>query len=228
MQMTEAFASTVAVTVPIFALAAGAEARGIRERLRRPDPQWEQEFAAYNAEHELDLGQAPSEVFAFLKDIPGVSAAYKVERALAIAGGVVWLVVFLLLGITEMRCLIWLADGATPGDPGLAQFSAVSIGLAMFTLIVAPVVYLLVPIGLSVDLIPKGLKQAVGPKLGDSNARGFVKQVLTELEGAVERASDNYAEKKPAETADREPPQEPGQYPGGGPSAEASGPNAST
>ena len=46
-QMTEAFASAVTVSVPIFALAAGAEARAIRERLRRPDPKWEQDFAAY-------------------------------------------------------------------------------------------------------------------------------------------------------------------------------------
>jgi hypothetical protein len=38
MLMTETFASAVAVIVPIFALAAGAEARGIRERLRQPDP----------------------------------------------------------------------------------------------------------------------------------------------------------------------------------------------
>jgi hypothetical protein len=134
-----------------------------------------------------------------------------VERGLAIVGGAIWLVVFVLLGITEMLSLIWLADGAVPGDPGLAQFSAVSIGLAMLTLILAPVAYLLVPIGLSVDLIPKGLKQAVGPKLGDSDARGFFKQVLTELEGAVERASETHGEKKPAEAADREAPKEPDQ-----------------
>ena len=138
-----------------------------------------------------------------------MSTAYKVEHALAIAGAIVWLVVFLLLGITEMRSLFWLADGAVPGDPGLAQFSAISIGLAMFTLIVAPVVYLLVPIRLSVDLIPKGLKQTVGPKLGDSTARGFFKQVLTELEGAVELASETYGEKQPAEAADGEAPTEP-------------------
>ena len=62
-----------------------------------------------------------------------------------------------------------------------------------------------------VDLIPKGLKEAVGPKLGDSNARGFFKQVLTELEGAVERAGETYGEKKPAEAADREAPTEPDQ-----------------
>src|ERR1700681_3630574 len=40
MQMTEAFASAVTVSVPIFALAAGAEARGVRDRLRRPDQEW--------------------------------------------------------------------------------------------------------------------------------------------------------------------------------------------
>ena len=211
MQMTEAFASAVAVIVPIFALAAGAEARGIRERLRQPDPQWEREFAAYNAEHELDLNQAPREVFAYLKDVPGVSALYKVERAMAIAGAIIWLIVFVLLGITEIRCLIWLGDGASPGDPALAQFSAFSIGLAMLTLILAPVVYLIVPIGLSFDVIPHGLKEAVGPKLRDPKTRDFVKQVLAELEGAVERASDTHAEKKPADAAGREPPQKPDQ-----------------
>ena len=56
-----------------------------------------------------------------------------------------------------------------------------------------------------------GLKAAVGPKLADSNGRDFFKQVLTELEGAVERASDTHAEKKAAAAADREPPQEPDQ-----------------
>jgi hypothetical protein len=33
--------------------------------------------------------------------------------------------------------------------------------------------------------------------------------VLTEREGAVERASESYGEKKPAEAADREAPSEP-------------------
>ncbi len=211
MQMTEAYASAVAVIVPIFALAAGAEARGIRERLRRPDPQWEREFAAYNAEHELDMDKAPSDVFAYLKDVPGLSRLYKAERAMAIVGAVVWLVVFVMLGIAELGSLIWLADGAVPGDPGLAQFSAVSIGLAMLTLIVAPVFYLLVPLRLSIDLIPKGLKDAVGPKLRDASGRDFFKQVLTELEGAVERAGDSYGAKKPAEATDGEAPKEPDQ-----------------
>jgi hypothetical protein len=55
------------------------------------------------------------------------------------------------------------------------------------------------------------VREAVGPKLGDSNARGFFKQVLTELEGAVERAGETYGEKKPAEAANREAPTEPDQ-----------------
>lgn len=212
MLMTEAFASAVAVIVPIFALAAGAEARGIRERLRQPDPQWEREFAAYSAKHDLDHTQGPGEIFAYLKDVPIMSTLYKVERGMAIGGAIVWLVVFLMLGITEMNCLIWLADGAVPGDPGLAQFSVVSIGLAMLSLILAPLVYLVVPLGLSVDLIPKGLKEAVGQKLGDAGGRGFVRQVLTELEGAVDRASETYSEKKPTDPAGQEvPPPDPDQ-----------------
>ena len=160
------------------------------------------------------MSQGPGEIFGYLKGVPIMSTLYKVERATAIVGAVVWLVVFLLLGITEMRCLIWLADGAVPGDPGLAQFSAVSIGLAMLTLIVAPVVYLVMPLALTVDLIPKSLKEAVGPKLSDVHGPGFVRQVLTELEGAIERASDTHAGQKPAvaaEAAEAEPPSNPGQ-----------------
>ena len=67
------------------------------------------------------------------------------------------------------------------------------------------------PLGLSGDLIPKGLKEAVGQKLGDAGGRGFVKQVLTELEGAVERASESYTEKKPTGPAGQEAPREPDQ-----------------
>jgi hypothetical protein len=36
-------------------------------------------------------------------------------------------------------------------------------------------------------------------------------EVLTELEGAVERASDTYGEKKQPDAADREPPADPAQ-----------------
>jgi hypothetical protein len=37
MQMTEAFAGAVTVSIPIFALAAGSGARALRDRLKQPD-----------------------------------------------------------------------------------------------------------------------------------------------------------------------------------------------
>jgi hypothetical protein len=36
-QMTEAFAGAIAVSIPIFALAAATEARALRDRLKKPD-----------------------------------------------------------------------------------------------------------------------------------------------------------------------------------------------
>jgi len=190
MQMTEAFASAVTVTVPIFVLAAGAEARGIRERLRRPDERWERNFAAYQSGHELDLSGRPSDVFAYFKGVPGLSRLYVVERALAIGSALVWLAVFVLLGIAELRCLVWLADGARAGDSSLAAFSVIVIAAAMAALIVAPTLYFLVPLMLPLDVIPQGLKDAVGPKLGDQRAKGFIKLALQEFEGAMERAGE--------------------------------------
>lgn len=190
MHMTEAFASAVAVSVPIFALAAGAEARGVRERLRRPDRQWEQDYAAHSAGHELDLDDRPSEVFAYFKGVPGLSKAYLADRAVAIGAALAWLAVFVLLGVTELRCLVWLADGEPPGNPGLATFALVAIGSAMAALIVAPTLYLLVPLRLPLDVIPQGLKDTVGPKLSGKKGRGFVRLAFHELEGAMERAAD--------------------------------------
>jgi len=52
--------------------------------------------------------------------VPGLSKLYVVERAMAIGSALVWLAVFVLLGVAELRCLVWLADGAPPGDSGLA------------------------------------------------------------------------------------------------------------
>jgi hypothetical protein len=204
-QMTEAFASAVTVTVPILALAAGAEARAVRDRLRRPDEEWEKKFEAHAAAHEFDPALPPAEVLAYFKDVPGVSKAYVVERALAIAGAIVWLVVFVLLAITELLSLVWLGDETGPGDSGLASFSVITIGLALAALIMAPALYLFVPVLLPLDLLPHGLKKAVAPKLAGKQGRGFVKVLLTELEGALERAVEKSEE--PAETrADDEPP----------------------
>jgi hypothetical protein len=198
MQMTEAFASAVTVSVPIFALAAGAEARAIRERLRRPDQQWEQEFSAYRAEHELDLNGRPSDIMGYFKGVPGLSKLYVVERVLAIGGALVWLVVFVLLAITELRSLVWLADGAPPGDSGLATFAMIAIASALVALIIAPTLYFLIPLSLPLDVIPHGLKETVAPKLRDKAGRGFIRLAFQELEGAIERAADKL------ESAERE------------------------
>ena len=189
-QMTEGFAAAVTVSIPIFALAAGAEARSIRDRLQRPDPEWERDFAQLSAEHELDPGGSAAQVFAYFKNVPKLSRLYTFERVLAIAGAIVWLVVFVLLTIAEFLPLVWLADGSPAGHGGLAAFTLWSIGLAMATLIAAPALYLAVPLLLPLDLIPAGLTKAVLPKVASDEGRGFVRRLMSELEGAIDRAGD--------------------------------------
>ena len=83
-----------------------------------------------------------------------MSKAYVVERGLAIASAIVWLVVFVLLAVTELLGLVWLGDGGGPGDSGLATFSVVTIALALAALIMAPAIYLFVPVLLPLDLVP--------------------------------------------------------------------------
>jgi hypothetical protein len=191
MQMTVAFAGAVTVSIPIFALAAGTEARALRDRLKQRDQEWERQFAVYQAEHKLDVDGPPAEAVAYFRGLPGLPKRYLAERVTAIASAAVWLAVFVVLTIAELRCLVWLADGARPGNQGLATFSVVSIGIAMVALIMAPAVYLALPLMLPFDVIPQGLKDAVGPKLATTTGRGFVKQVFSELEGALERAADH-------------------------------------
>lgn len=205
-QMTDSFASAVTVSIPIFVLAAGAEARAIRERLKRPDENWEQQFSQYRAEHDVTESGHPTEMLRYYRGVPWVSKLYLAERLVAIAGAVAWLVVFVLLAIAELRSLVWLADGARPGNSGLASFSLLTIGLAMAALIIAPAAYLLVPLTLPLDLMPQGLREDVKSKLGQEKTRGFFKLVLSELDGALERAGDKFAEEA---EADGHPP--PGQ-----------------
>jgi hypothetical protein len=197
MEMTDGFAAAVTVSIPIFALAAGAEARSIRDRLKRPDEQWERDFARYDAKHELDPSGSAAEVLAYFKGLPKLGRLHTIERAIALAGAVVWLVVFVLLTIAEVMSLLWLADGEPHGHSGLATFSLVSIALAMVALIVAPALYLALPLLLSIDLIPVGLTKAVLPKATSERGRSFIRNMFAELEGAVERAAES------AESADR-------------------------
>jgi hypothetical protein len=221
--MTVAYASAVTVSIPIFVLAAGAEARAVRERLRRPDPEWERAFADYRAEHKLDLAGRPSEVFGYFRGVPWVSRLYLAERILAICAALVWLAVFVLLAVAELRSLVWLADGSPPGNTGLAGFALLSVAVAMAALILAPAAYLLVPLALPFDLIPKGLKDEVKTKIGEGKSRSFLRLTLSELEGAVDRAASKLDDETGRTAA---PTGEPGEGPeqATGPAEQATGP----
>jgi hypothetical protein len=193
-QMTEAFASAVTVSIPIFVLAAGAEARAVRERLKRPDENWEREFAQYRTQHDPEAATRPVEMLRYYRNVPWVSRLYLAERLIAIAAALGWLAVFVLLAIAEVRSLVWLGDGAVPGNSGLASFSLLSIAIAMAALIIAPAAYLLAPLALPFDLLPKGLKDDVKSKLGTEKSKGFFRLVFSELEGALDRGVDKFAE----------------------------------
>lgn len=188
--MTGAFAAAVTVCVPILALAAGAEARATRERVRRPDEAWEKAFAEYQKEHELDPGKPHAEALEYFIGLPAVSKAFIAERLAAVAAAVSWLVVFVLLAIDELLSLVWLADGARGADGGLATFSVVTIGLALAALIIAPAIYLMVPALLPLDLVPQGLKKAIGPKMATVSGRDLLRHMAREFETAVERAAE--------------------------------------
>ena len=187
--MTEAFASAVAVTVPILALAAGAEVRAVRERVRRPDEEWEKAFAAYAEEHKLDLDKPHAEALKYFAGLPAMPKSLVAERVAAVTGAFTWLVVFVLLTVTELLSLVWLGDGARGADPGLAEFSVVTVGIALAALVVSPAVYLLFPLLLTADLVPHGLRKAVGPKLVTVKGRDLLRHMAAEFENAVEHAA---------------------------------------
>lgn len=214
MQMTDGYASAVTVSIPIFVLAAGAEARAIRERLKRPDEKWEREFADYRAEHGAEAATRPAEMLRYYRGVPWVSRLYLAERLMAIAAAMAWLVVFVLLAVAELRSLVWLADGARPGNSGLAGFCLLAIGIAMAALIIAPAAYLLAPLTLSIDLLPKGLRDDVRSTLKQEKGRSFFKMVVSELDGALERAGDKFADEAEAVkhgASGEDPPTEPDQ-----------------
>lgn len=188
MQMTEAFALLARGTTPGDPRSWGLppEPPG-----RRPDADWEKSFAAYQAAgNELDMAKPAAEVLAYFRDVPAVSTLYVAQRLLTVVGAIVWTIVFVLLTLVEVLGLIWLGDGAQPGDQGLAVFSVVTVAIALVALIMAPVLYLFFPLLLPFDVLPEGLKAAVGPKLATERGRGFMRQVMSELEGAMTRASE--------------------------------------
>ena len=76
----------------------------------------------------------------------------------------------------------------------------VTIALALAALIMAPAIYLFVPVLLPLDLVPHGLKKAVAPKIVGKEGGGFVKVLLSELE------APSNARWKRSKTPRRQPP----------------------
>ena len=52
-----------------------------------------------------------------IKGVPGVSKACVIERLLADGSAIVWLVVFVLLAITELLSLVWLGTRPRRATP---------------------------------------------------------------------------------------------------------------
>ena len=201
MQMTDSYAAAVTVTIPILALAAGGEARAIRERVRKPHEEWERQYREYLEQHPLDLGGSVEDLLGHVLEVPRLPRLFRIERALALVGAVVWLIVFTLLTVVELLTLQWLADGDPAGHAGLAGLALWSVAVGFASLIVAPMAYLVMPVFLSYDLVPAGLRLNVTAQLaeGKGDVKGLAGQLAAETGGALERISERLA----AEEAER-------------------------
>ena len=197
MQMTDSFGAAVAVTIPILALAAGGEARSIRERIQKPHEQWEQLYQQHQQQHPLDLDGSADGVLEHLLDLPKMPALYRVERAIAVLGAVVWLLVFSVLTVVELLTLLWLADGEPPGHGVLAGLALWSIGVGFLALIVAPMAYLALPVMLVLDLVPAGLRGSLTEQAASGKGRQVAKDLAKETGGALDRLADHLTEENP-------------------------------
>jgi hypothetical protein len=195
MQMTDSYAAAVAVTIPILALAAGGEARAIRERVQKPHEEWERQYREYLRQRPLDLDGPVENVIEHLLEVPRLPRLYRVERALALIGAVVWLIVFTLLAIVELLTLQWLADGDPAGHAGLAGLALWSVAVGFAALIVAPMAYLAMPVFLSFDMLPAGLRHNLTGQLaeGRGDVKGLVRQLAGEAGDAFDRVGDRLA-----------------------------------
>ena len=128
-------------------------------------------------------------MLAYFRDVPAISKLYVVQQVLTVCGAVAWLVVFVLLALVELPGLVWLGDGARPGDSGARDVLRRGGCARLVALIMAPAVCLFVSL-LLLDIIPAGLKKAVAPKLATQEGRGFVKVLPREREGGVHRAAE--------------------------------------
>ena len=200
MQMTDSFGAAVAVTIPILALAAGGEARSIRERIQKPHEKWEQLYRLHQQQHPLDLDGSTDEVLDHLLELPKLPVQYRIERAVAVVGAVVWLIVFGLLTVVEMLTLLWLADGEPAGHGGLAALALWSIGVGFLALIVAPMIYLAIPVMLVLDMIPAGLRGSLTEQAARGKGRKVAKHLALETGDAFVRLSERLTEENPGKT----------------------------
>jgi hypothetical protein len=200
MQMTDSFGAAVAVTIPILALAAGGEARSIRERIQKPHEKWERLYRQHQQQHPLDLDGSTDDVLDHLLDLPKLPAVFRIERAIAVLGAVVWLLVFGVLTVVELLTLLWLADGEPVGHGDLAAFALWSIGIGFLALIVAPMIYLAVPVMLVLDLIPAGLRGSLTEQAASGKGKKVAKDLAKETGDALTRLGDRLAEENPGKT----------------------------
>jgi hypothetical protein len=197
MQMTDSFATAIAVTIPILALAAGGEARSIRERIQKPHEQWEQFYQQHQQQHPLDLEGSADGVLEHLLGLPKLPLHFRVERAIAVLGAFVWLAVFSVLAVVELLTLRWLADGEPSGHGALAAFTLWSIGVGFLALIVAPMAYLAMPVMLLFDMVPAGLRRSLTEQAGSGKGGQVAKELAKETGGAFQRLTDRLAEENP-------------------------------
>jgi hypothetical protein len=190
MQMTDSYAAAVAVTIPIMALAAGGEARAIRERIQKPHEEWERQYREYVQQRPLDLDGTTDGVIEHILELPKLPGLYKAERAIALLGAVVWLIVFTLLAVVELLTLQWLADGDPAGHSGLAGLAFWAIALGFAALIVAPMAYLALPVFLSLDLLPAGLRKNITGQIAEGRGKTVAKGLARESGGAFNRVLD--------------------------------------
>jgi hypothetical protein len=197
MQMTDSFGAAVAVTIPILALAAGGEARSIRERIQKPHEQWEQLYQQHRQQHPLDLDGSADGVLEHLLDLPKLPLLFRIERAIAVIGAIVWLLVFSVLAVVELLTLLWLADGDPSGHGALAAFALWSIGVGFVALIVAPMAYLAMPVLLVLDMVPAGLRRSLTEQAASGKGRQVAKELATETGGAFDRVTGHLIEENP-------------------------------
>jgi len=109
---------------------------------------------------------------------------FRVERAIAVLGAIVWLLVFSVLTVVELLTLLWLADGEPSGHGFLA-------------LIVAPMAYLAMPVMLVLNRVPAGLRGSLSEQAASGKGRQVAKDLAKQTGGALDRLTDRLAEENP-------------------------------